>query len=41
LEDPGTIDGKPDWKYDAEASKWNAFVPKLEALYGRIEFLKP
>ena len=31
----------PDWKYDAEASNWNAFVPELEALYGRIEFLKP
>ena len=31
----------PDWKYDEEASDWNAFVPELEALYGRIEFLKP
>ena len=31
----------PDWKYDEDASDWNAFVPELEALYGRIEFLKP
>jgi hypothetical protein len=29
------------WSYDAEAADWNAFVPELEALYGRIEFLKP
>ena len=31
----------PDWKYDEDASDWNAFVPELEALYGRIQFLKP
>ena len=31
----------PDWRYDANAADWNAFVPELEALYGRIEFLKP
>ena len=31
----------PDWRYDANATDWNAFVPELEALYGRIEFLKP
>ena len=31
----------PDWSYDANATDWNAFVPELEALYGRIEFLKP
>ena len=31
----------PDWKYDEDASDWNAFVSELEALYGRIEFLKP
>lgn len=31
----------PDWSYDANAMDWNAFVPELEALYGRIEFLKP
>ena len=31
----------PDWKYDAESANWNEFVPELEALYGRIEFLKP
>jgi hypothetical protein len=31
----------PDWSYDANAADWNAFVPELEALYGRIEFLKP
>jgi hypothetical protein len=31
----------PDWKYDEDASGWNAFVPELEALYGRSEFLKP
>jgi hypothetical protein len=32
---------EPEWKYDAESADWNAFVPELEALYGRIEFLKP
>jgi hypothetical protein len=31
----------PDWKYDQNASNWNVFVPELEALYDRIEFLKP
>ena len=31
----------PDWKYDAESANWNEFVPELEALYGRIDFLKP
>ena len=31
----------PDWSYDANATDWNAFVPELEALYGRIEVLKP
>jgi hypothetical protein len=31
----------PDWRYDAETAEWNAFVPELEALYDRIEFLKP
>ena len=31
----------PDWRYNADASDWNAFVPELEALYDRIEFLKP
>lgn len=31
----------PNWSYDADAADWNAFVPELEALYGRIEFLKP
>jgi hypothetical protein len=31
----------PDWSYDAEAANWNQFVPELEALYQRIEFLKP
>jgi hypothetical protein len=31
----------PDWNYDENAADWNAFVPELEALYGRIEFLKP
>ena len=30
----------PDWKYDAESANWNEFVPELEALYGRIDFLK-
>jgi hypothetical protein len=31
----------PDWSFDSDAATWNAFVPELEALYGRIEFLKP
>jgi hypothetical protein len=31
----------PDWSYDAQAQDWNQFVPELEALYQRIEFLKP
>lgn len=31
----------PDWKYDAQSADWNEFVPELEALYGRIEFMKP
>ncbi len=31
----------PDWSYDADATDWNGFVPELEALYNRIEFLKP
>ena len=31
----------PDWSYDADAANWNGFVPELEALYDRIEFLKP
>jgi hypothetical protein len=31
----------PDWSYDHDAANWNAFVPELEALYDRIEFLKP
>ena len=31
----------PDWRYDADAANWNGFVPELEALYDRIEFLKP
>ena len=30
----------PDWKYNEEAANWNTFVPELEALYDRIEFLK-
>lgn len=30
-----------DWNYDQDAAKWNVFVPELEALYDRIEFLKP
>ena len=30
----------PNWQYDEEAADWNAFVPELEALYQRIEFLK-
>lgn len=31
----------PDWKYDENDANWNTFVPELEALYHRIEFLKP
>jgi hypothetical protein len=31
----------PNWQYDADAADWNVFVPELEALYDRIEFLKP
>lgn len=31
----------PEWRYDSEAADWNEFVPELEALYRRIEFLKP
>jgi hypothetical protein len=31
----------PNWMYDQDAAGWNEFVPELEALYGRIEFLKP
>lgn len=31
----------PGWSFDADAADWNAFVPELEALYQRIEFLKP
>ncbi len=31
----------PEWSYDAETADWNVFVPELEALYDRIEFLKP
>jgi hypothetical protein len=30
----------PDWSYDEKAADWNGFVPELEALYQRIEFLK-
>jgi hypothetical protein len=30
-----------DWSYDQDAANWNVFVPELEALYDRIEFLKP
>ncbi len=30
-----------DFQYDADAADWNQFVPELEALYDRIEFLKP
>lgn len=29
-----------DFSYDADAADWNTFVPELEALYDRIEFLK-
>ncbi len=31
----------PDWSYDSDAANWNQFVPELEALYQRIDFLKP
>jgi len=31
----------PDFRFDHEAADWNAFVPELDALYHRIEFLKP
>jgi hypothetical protein len=31
----------PDWRYDPEAADWNRFVPELDALYQRIEFMKP
>jgi hypothetical protein len=31
----------PDWRYDAGSADWNSFVPELEALYNRIDFLKP
>ena len=31
----------PDWNFDETAADWNGFVPELEALYERIEFLKP
>jgi hypothetical protein len=30
-----------DFRFNAEAADWNAFVPELDALYHRIEFLKP
>lgn len=30
-----------DFDYNADAADWNVFVPELEALYQRIEFLKP
>ncbi len=30
-----------DFRFDPEAADWNAFVPELDALYHRIEFLKP
>ena len=30
----------PGWSYDADSADWNTFVPELEALYQRIEFLK-
>jgi len=32
---------EPNWSYDQDAANWNVFVPELEALYDRIEFLKP
>lgn len=31
----------PNFQFNAEAADWNAFVPELDALYHRIEFLKP
>jgi hypothetical protein len=31
----------PDWSYDQDAANWNVFMPELEALYDRVEFLKP
>ena len=31
----------PNWSYDKDAANWNEFVPELEALYDRVEFLKP
>lgn len=31
----------PNFRFDAEAADWNAFVPELDALYHRIEFQKP
>jgi hypothetical protein len=31
----------PDWRYAADAENWNSFMPELEALYNRIDFLKP
>jgi hypothetical protein len=30
-----------NFRFNAEAADWNAFVPELDALYDRIEFLKP
>lgn len=30
-----------NFQFNAEAADWNAFVPELDALYHRIEFLKP
>ncbi len=30
----------PDWNYDAHTDDWNQFVPELEDLYQRINFLK-
>jgi hypothetical protein len=31
----------PEWTYNADSADWNAFLPELEALFQRIEFLKP
>lgn len=31
----------PEWTYNADNADWNGFLPELEALYQRIEFLKP
>lgn len=31
----------PGWTYNADDADWNGFLPELEALYRRIEFLKP